>query len=113
MGNKVNKNNKSGVEEKKVGDLFDDSDMDTSDNDSSDENAKSKARVYNKTKWKKKLKALEKTKVVIETGKFKSVEAYLIHQQKQRNAELNLKRQMTKKKVKAQQKKERKRKQDE
>merc|ERR1712129_421779 len=77
--------------------------LDTSE-DSSDDNAKSKARVYNKTKWKKKLKALEKTKVVIGTGK--SVEAYLIDQQKQRNAVLNSKRQMTKKKVKAQQKKD-------
>jgi len=89
------------AEEKQFNDdLFGDSDPSVS--DSSEEDGAQN--VFNKKQWKRKLKALEKTKKVVEV---KNVEKYLVAQQKQRRDELKGKKKRTQNMVKEQRRKER------
>ena len=60
--------------------------------------------MYNKKQWKRKLKALEKTKQIIET---KNVEKYLIEKQREKMKELKGKQKQTYKAMKEQKRKER------
>ena len=132
--NKSNKNNKKNQKKKKgkkddkkaeekantndIDDDFldyeDDSDSSSDDSSSDDDDHHNKIKkkkktatsknVYNKKQWKKKLKALEKTKEIIDV---KNVEKYLIQQQMQRNQVLKSKQKKTKQKLKEKEKKER------
>merc|ERR1712083_1133299 len=61
-------------------------------------------RMYNKKEWKKKLKALEKTKQVIET---KNAEKYLMERQKEKMKEFKVKQKQSYKAAKEKRRKQR------
>eukprot|EP00485_Elphidium_margaritaceum_P002520 CAMPEP_0202692730 /NCGR_PEP_ID=MMETSP1385-20130828/7037_1 /ASSEMBLY_ACC=CAM_ASM_000861 /TAXON_ID=933848 /ORGANISM="Elphidium margaritaceum" /LENGTH=287 /DNA_ID=CAMNT_0049348313 /DNA_START=13 /DNA_END=876 /DNA_ORIENTATION=+ len=73
-------------------------------NDANDDDVTKHSNTYSKKQWKKKLKALEKTKQLIDV---KNVEKYLMQQQKDKNDSLKCAQNETNKKVKQQRKKER------
>eukprot|EP01083_Nonionella_stella_P022779 62984_1 len=113
---KKKKKKLSDHEQKRSDDRFYDDFLDDSNDDDSDDSTSNKTiqiqNIYNKKKWKKKLKALEKTKQIVEV---KNVEKYLMEQQAQRNQELKAMQKDQKKESKKRQKKEKlekKRKQD-
>ena len=96
-----------------------DSDSDSSDSSDSDDDrpqkkkkkkkGQSAQRVYNKKQWKRKLKALEKTKQIIET---KNVEKYLIEQQRDKMKAVKAIQKQSRKAMKEQKRKEKRAKQE-
>ena len=97
------KKKKLGNDFKANDDFLDFSDSDSLDDDRSEKKVQ-KQNVFNKKQWKKRLKALEKTKEVIDV---KNVEKYLIDSQKVHQQNIQKKEKKNKKKLKEMQKKER------